>query len=478
MIDLNSLKQEKLGVWKVPVLRDYEREANLEIRRRLPIHSSVLAVGPTGCGKTVIAASVIENLSGARVLWLAHRVELLNQAALSLRDAGVPLDQLGIYSGQGVANEKARVLVSSVDMYRGKKIENVPKFDLCVIDEAHRSLAASYLRILGQRPRAWVLGLTATPWRLDGQGLGDVYKDLFTIAEYDELAVQGWLVEPTIYGLPDDEARALVKGVKVTAGDYSVGVLGRKMMRLDLMGRVVEHWVHRGKGKKTIVFAVSRAHGMALHREFSKVGKFDYLDGETPAAERDEMVGKDGRLARGEIDGVVNVDVLSEGFDCPNVKCIVSARPTHSLTRYRQQFGRGSRPDGDIEFVGIDHAGNHLRFGQPHERIEWSLDERQRKRSSVNSPPSRTCVNPKCQRVIAVGCSMCPHCGKEQPKPERLIIEHDVELQRLESNVERMNRQEQVLRRLAELKPELKGREEEWVQRAMSEMGAHSSLNM
>jgi superfamily II DNA or RNA helicase len=377
----------------------------------------------------VIAVALLKKWPGKRVLWVAHRIELLRQAVDQLKAAGVPGRDIGILSGPDKANPGARILVASIDMMRSQPC---PKVDVIVVDEAHRVMAESYLALIRKRPRAIVLGLTATVWRLDGEPLGDVFDAMRVMAEAFELIHDGWIARPVCYGLPDDKARSLTKGV--TAGkDFAQGKLSKAMSKLPLMGNTISEWKRLANGKRTIVFAVNHEHAAKLFKRFKRAKvAVEYL--------RDN-IGNDGRkgalkrLASGKTRVIVNVDVLSEGYDCPNVECIVMARPTKSLTRFLQQCGRDARPSG--KWIVIDHAGNVQRFGYPDTPRDWSLEDVATAAGS-GSAPTKTCCNDACRYQMPTGCRECPECGAEQPLSERELSEKEAELKRLErSSMER-----------------------------------------
>jgi DNA repair protein RadD len=414
-------------------LRDYELKAVRELPRLLRKHRRVVAVAPTGSGKTVIAAALVRAMRGKRALWLAHRIELLKQALEQLIAAGVPASSLGLLAGIGSVelrdgtrigqNENASIIVASVDMFRGGR--EVPRCELIVVDEAHRTMAATYRGILDQRPRAQVLGLTATPWRLDGEPLGDVFEHLHVMAESVELIADKFIAAPRVYGVPREKARAIVKGLKSGNGDYVGKDAERSAMRY-LMGDVVSECSRLAPGARTLVFATTRKHGRALTKRFKRSGRrAEYLDGDTPANERAAMLA---RLESGETEVIINVDVLAEGFDCPPVKCIALARPTRSLTRFLQQCGRASRPFGNKRPVILDHAGNCYRFGLPQSPREWSLTD-ESKASGGGDPVVKQC--PECEEMIPAACKICPECGAEQPMPEREIEEQRAKLEEL-----------------------------------------------
>jgi DNA repair protein RadD len=402
--------------------REYQTRAVAKLRQAFKNHQRVVAVGPTGSGKTVVAVKWIQARPRARVLWLAHRIELLRQAHEQLLSAGLAEAEVGTLSGVEIINPGARILVASVDMFRARPVPNV---DVIVVDEAHRVIAKSYQDIVFARPKALVLGLTATPWRLDGTGLEDVFDEMVPIAGPTELIIGSFIAAPVTYGIPKEKALQIVRGVRSQGGDYASGQLGRAMMERSLMGDVVSECERLAPGQRTLVFAVNREHGRALWQRFVQADRVaEYLDAETPTAERKAMVK---RLESGETGAIVNVDVLSEGFDCPPVKCIVLARPTKSLTRFLQQTGRASRPYGRKRPIILDHAGNCWRFGLPESEREWTLAGRPK--GGGGEAPVKQCV--ECGVMIPAGCKRCLECGAEQPVPEHELQERQAELERI-----------------------------------------------
>lgn len=199
-------------------LRDYERRALKSIRSLLAKKKRALLVGPTGSGKTVVAAELVRRERG-RVLWIAHRHELIIQAANELVVSGVPESDVGILSGMDLrlpggkerARPDARIQVASIDKLR---LVTVPESKLVVIDEAHRTAATSYGEVLSRLPGAKLLGLTASPWRLDGKGLGEHYDELIEMATAVELVAVGVLKAPRTFGPPEELARQMVAGLK------------------------------------------------------------------------------------------------------------------------------------------------------------------------------------------------------------------------------------------------------------------------
>lgn len=443
-------------------LRPYQRKAVGDLIRLLRKHGRVVGVAPTGSGKTVIGAALIRKLRGKRVLWLAHRIELLRQARAQLVAAGIPASAVGILSGTERDNHEARILVASVDMFRTRP---VPRVDLIVVDEAHHVAAQSYRDILDARPRAKVLGLTATPERLDGEPLGDVFNHLHVITEALELIADGHLLKSVVYGIPRDRARALVRGVSKSGKDYSARKLEGRMKKRPLMADIVKERQRLAAGKPTLVYACTRAHAQELTSRFRRARVATaYLDAETPAGEREALLGPTGKLARGEVEVVVNVGVLTEGFDCPPVACIVVARPTKSLVLWRQMCGRGARPLKGKRFLVLDHAGNIWRHGFPDDPIEWSLEGRPK--AKAGEAPVKCC--PECAAMILANAKECPECGAEQPVSERELAEQRAELERIRISDAERERVRDVLSRLAKRK----GVGERWVQKVLRTMEA------
>jgi superfamily II DNA or RNA helicase len=337
----------------------------------------------------------------------------------------------------------------------------VSDVDLIVIDEAHRAASGSYQTIVYSLPWAKVLGLTATPWRLDGQPLGDTFSAMVVLGQQTELIAEGFLSAPLTYGIPQEKAREMLRGVKGN-GEYSQKQLSAAMRKPSLMGDIVEHWKKRADGQRTIVFAVNHEHARALTQRFADAGiKVAYLNTEILAhAERREALLR--ALKNDDIQVLVNVDALSEGFDCPSVKCIVLARPTKSLTRFLQQCGRGSRPFKGRRVVVLDHAGNCRRFGRPHEDREWSLVEGVTS-SGSSKPLTKVCVNEDCLAEIPMGSVQCHECGADQPARARDLSESTGELVLLCASEQAKRKMEDDLRKLAKQK----GLSEDWVKKAI-----------
>jgi DNA repair protein RadD len=410
-------------------LRDYQADA----RDRLNRASKALYVLPTGGGKTVVATSVIERgvQRGERVLVLTHRREILRQTSLEL-----PIDHGLIQAGLNVDFEYP-VQVASVQTLwarcmRTDKIP-LPAADLIIVDEAHHVAARTWRGILEAYPNSRVIGLTATPCRSDGRGLGNFFDELIEGPQIPELIAAKHLV-PTIYYAP---AEPDLHGVETRQGDYVVNQLADRMNRNDLVGDIVSSWHKLGQRRKTLVFCVDVAHSIHVKDEFVKSGAHtEHVDGSTAKTERDAILA---RLASGETEVVTNCMVLTEGFNLPAIACIVLARPTKQIGLFRQMAGRGLRPaPGKTNMILIDHSGAVYRHGLLEDRVVWTLDVTKR----AENPTHAACQHRSVARLLECsqcgalrkGGEPCPACGFQPKRRPDAIIFRDGELARVDRN--------------------------------------------
>jgi hypothetical protein len=357
---------------------------------------------------------------GRHVLLLVHRRELLIQAQRRLFAAGV---DAGIIAAGHTPRPGAMVQIAMVQTLHARAVRSsamsLPPADVIIVDEAHHVVAGTWRKIVEAYPAATVLGYTATPIRGDNRGLGGVFEQLVQGPSIPALIAAGHLVRARIFApyVPD------LQGVRTLGGDYNEGQLADHMNRPELVGDILVHWHRHAHGHCTVAFAVNRAHGIAIRDEFLKGGVLaEYLDGTTPTEERDAILA---RLASGQTEIVVNVGVLTEGWDLPGLKAIILARPTKSLGLYLQIVGRGRRPAPGKEFCTIlDHSGSSLKHGLVDvEPIPWSLaPDRGIDRdfsSSKGNPAARKLMTcPECTAIYWSGhpCGVCGWRPRTKPK--------------------------------------------------------------
>lgn len=410
-------------------LRNYQEQAITDLTHSLGTgNKKVILQAATGSGKTVMASSIVKRAvnKGNSVLFLAHRRELINQCSNKLNAFGI---EHGIIMA-GQTNESWHpVQVASVDTLRARAISKkrmkLPKADIIIIDECHRTLSNTYRKIINAYEGNIVLGLTATPCRGDGRGLGHVYEDMVCAPTIHHLTREGHLV-PTKYYAPSVPD---LMGVQTVAGDYNKNQLAKKMDTPKLVGDIVTNWLSIANNKKTVVFASSVQHSINLKESFEKAGiKAGHLDGSTETNERDKILKQ---LEDGEINVLCNCLVLTEGWDCPSAEVCVLARPTKSLGLYLQMVGRVLRPmEGKGEAIIIDHSGAVYQHGFIDDEFIWDLDPKkkiQEKKARERKKEKKPITCEKCFTVYS-NVRACPSCGSVHIKKGRALFVGDGEL--------------------------------------------------
>lgn len=379
--------------------RQYQIELASKILNAISTASgknTVLAVLPTGAGKTVVAGGIVQRCignAGYRCLTLAHRNELITQAKSKF------YNQYGIQSGiikSGVKpNYRFYSQVGSVQSYVGRigKIPFKPK--VIIIDEAHHCTASTYRNILKAYPGAKVIGFTATPYRLDGQGFTDIFESMVEVVTVKELEDMGFLCPADIFTYPldkDNILRELAEAQKrekefarregrkervvklIDKGDYDENIIGNAMSDYQVLADMLESYKQEAKGRATICFSSTVAQSKLIVDYFNEHGvRSAHVDAKTENRDRIFLA-----LERGELDFVSNVAVLTEGFDSPIIECVMLARKTKSLALYWQMAGRGSRlytrTDGTVKkkYTLLDFCDNFEEHGYLNKQINWN----------------------------------------------------------------------------------------------------------
>ena len=266
----------------------------------------ILMASPCGSGKTVIAGQIArDNVAAGRVLFMAHRRELVHQASRKLFDVGI---DAGIIAAGFPPRPGAPVQVASIATLHARAMRSaameLPEAHFVIVDECHHARARTWHKLHSSYPAAVIIGLTATPCRGDGRGLGNIFEELIEVATVAELVAGKFLVPTKVFA----PARPDLTGVQVRRGDYVEDQLALRMNTAKLVGDIVEHWHKLGERRRTVVFAVNVAHSVHLRDEFRRSGVLaEHIDGSTPAEERDAILAN---LAAGKIEIVTNCQVL------------------------------------------------------------------------------------------------------------------------------------------------------------------------
>jgi DNA repair protein RadD len=398
------MRQELLtSAVTAPILRDYQDECVTAIRQAFTRWRRVLFVLPTGGGKTVCFAYITVHAAakGNRVIVLAHRQEIADQISAALAAMGVAHGR--IQPGHAMTDDPVQVgMVQTV----ARRLGAIPAPALLVIDECHHAVAGTWAKSAAAWPNAKVLGVTATPERLDGVGLRDAFDTMVVGPDVRELIDAGYLA-PYRYLAPSTEID--LSRVRSIGSDYNTGDLERAVDQDGITGDVVEHYLKHIAPRTAIGFCVSVAHAEHVAVRFRDAGiPASSIDGAMSSDQRHDLVN---RLRIGAIRVLTSCEIISEGFDAPAVGGAILLRPTQSFALHRQQIGRCLRPkdDGSAAVI-IDHVGNVFRHGLPDAPHEWSLDSKKRTQAERQKATSSCRKCKACGEVFATGAGhdVCP----------------------------------------------------------------------
>ena len=351
-------------------LYDYQEDMKGRIEGELRLHRSVMAQMPTGTGKTYLLTAVIDSFVNGNPMekvWIvAHRRELVSQIDETVR-------KFHSYFASNTSSLLSSVKAMSIQwlMRHYDEIEEVP--GMIVIDEAHHALAKTYKEMWERFPKAKFLGLTATPCRLNGKGFTDLFDVLVQSWDVPEFISKGRLATYDFVSIKSDGVtQRLIDSLQKRGadGDYQnkeMDMLLNKKPSIERLYRSLEEF---GKDRKGIVYAINISHAQKITKLYQEHGvKAIAIDSKTPAAERQQDIEA---FKKGDIQVLVNVDIFSEGFDCPDVEFVQLARPTLSLAKYLQMVGRGLRvAKGKKNCVIIDNVGLYRVFGLPSQVWNW-----------------------------------------------------------------------------------------------------------
>ena len=418
-----------------PTLRPYQAQAVAAIRQAYQQrHRAVLFVLPTGGGKTVVFSHIAEQAAakGSRICILVHRQELLRQASASLQALGV---HHGLISPRHAVDLSAPVQVASVQTM-ARRLHKLPAslFQLLVIDEAHHSNAGTWAKVLHHFHAARVLGVTATPCRGDGRGLGEWYSAMVLGPSPADLTAAGYLAPARVLAPPGPS----LVGLRKRMGDYDLAQAGSILQQGQAMGDCLAHYRRYLDGQTAIAFCCSVAHAAAVAELFASHGvAAASIDGTMDGPTRERLLSD---LGAGRLKVLTSCALIGEGVDVPSVGGCILLRPTQSVSLHLQMIGRCLRPQPGKTAMILDHVGNYQRLGHHLEGREWTLDGKI-VRPKDAAPSVKVC--PKCFSALASASPRCPECG-HQFAPERRELQHvDGELVELQQ-VERRREQAQA----------------------------------
>lgn len=361
-------------------LRPYQINNKAQIYEFWHKGRSVMLQMPTGTGKTRLFVSIVKDLhnwskqnnTSVKVLLLAHRKELIEQIAQNV-NIKYNLSH-GLIAAQSPEQREHDIQIGSVPTLT-RRLEGWSEedFDVIIIDEAHHVKADSYKRILQEYPNAKILGVTATPYRLNGAGFKQEFEQLIVSEPVSEFIKKGYLCQYDYFSImPDSNTQKAIESISKFAldGDYLDSALAEVIDTEGVRTNIVHTYLNYAKGKKGLVYTINRAHNEHVCRLFNAKGiAAKAIDSQTDPRERQAIVEA---FKNGEFQVLCNVNIFSEGFDCPDVEFIQLARPTKSLSMFLQQIGRGLRvADNKPKAIFLDNVGLYNRFGLPSATRNW-----------------------------------------------------------------------------------------------------------
>lgn len=394
-------------------LRDYQQETIDKVYQSIKNHHrSIMVQQPPRTGKTVIMADIARRATakGNRVLFMVHRQEIVQQVVKTFRADGVDMSLATIGMVQTIT----------------RHVDDLDPPQIIFVDEAHHALAGTYQRVLKAFPKAYKLLFTATPYRLNGAGFTDIADDLITGKPVS------WLIDHHFLAPVDYYAPSQIDASKLRTkrtGDYSEASI-REAIKPKIYGNAVKHYLKLAAGKQAIAYTYNVDSAINLAQAFNNQGiTARAVAGSTPKEERRKII-EDYRA--GKIKIVTNAELFTEGLDLPNVDCVIMLRPTQSLSLYLQFAMRSMNPREGKTATIIDHVGNVERFGLPTDDREWTLEGREKGKTSASGATIKSVT--VCQTCFAsfyrTG-GTCPYCGAALGEEKKLEVVDGAELKKV-----------------------------------------------
>ena len=360
-------------------LRPYQAQIKKDIYDLWDSIGNVMLQMPTGTGKTIVFTSIVRdilhwcrlNSPESKILIIAHRKELIEQASDKLSNIAH-----GIIQSGHPMNLERPIQVASIQTFMSRRnYERMRKlrFDFIVIDEAHHSMAPGYQKLWEMYPNSKKLGVTATPWRMSHSGFTSLYNDIVLSHNVEWFVNNGYLSNYDYISIPTrSNIQHEINGISRTGvdGDYLISELSSICDKDKIRAQLYKSYKQYANGKKGIIYAIDRKHATNIAELYASKGvSIALIDGATPVEERKTVIEE---FKAGVIQVIVNVNIFSEGFDCPDIEFVQLARPTKSLSLYLQQVGRALRisPNKSTSII-LDNVGLYNRFGTPMANRHW-----------------------------------------------------------------------------------------------------------
>lgn len=404
-------------------LRDYQEELLDEVYKNIDLKmKNIMVQSPAGSGKSVTMSEVARRATdkGNRVLFIVHRKELVSQIKGTFIANDVDMNLCHVGMVQTVANR----------IKNGKE----PTPAIILVDEAHHSLAKTYVNIFESFPNAYVFGFTATPWRMSNKGFTDVFENL-VLGKSVQWLIDNERLAPFKYyskNLMND------KKLKTQRGEYTNDSI-TLALEPKIYGDVIDNYRKFADNKKTIVYTHNVESSKTVAEKFNENGYSALqVDGKTHHKQRELAMEM---FREGKVNILVNAELYGEGVDVPDCECVILLRPTESLTLFIQQTMRAMRYQPNKQAIIIDHVGNYSRHGLPNTEHDWHehFKGANKKSTSSNSVPIKEC--PTCFGVVESAYTICPYCGSEFPKEEaqELSVDESAELEEVTNEMITLN---------------------------------------
>lgn len=394
---------------------------------------AVLVTSPCASGKTILSANMLKTAESKNMAawFIVHRRELIRQSIRAFNYVGV---RHGIISNGFEEAKKLPIQIAGIQSLT-RRYQRFRSPTLIIWDECHHVASKSWTKIFQTFPNAFHIGLTASPIRLDGAGLGNYFQRIVHGPSVSWLIENGFLAPYKIFA----PSKINTQGLHSRMGDFLTDELSALVDRPTITGDAIKHYRKLCDGKRAIIFCVSIEHSKHVVSQFNGAGiPAAHVDGETDVMIRDREIK---RFESGDIKILSNVELFGEGFDLPAMEAVIMLRPTQSLGMYIQQTGRVLRPSPGKECaIILDHAGNCERHGLPDEERNWTLTGDKIRDKVSNGPSVKIC--PKCFAAQFSGKPVCLFCGYSFPVQSREVDEKDGDLVEINADEFRKKRRQ------------------------------------